>query len=128
MELLIGVVASLVAVWLLLLVVLWMARPRGVAAGQLLRVIPDTLRLGRSLVADRYVPLAVRLALVGLIIWMVNPFDLVPEFLPVIGPLDDVVVAILVFRFVRRRLGIEQLEARWSGTPEGFATLRRLIG
>lgn len=90
--------------------------------------MPDILRLARGLVADRSAPVGVRLALVGLAVWLVNPIDLIPEFLPVIGPLDDVVVAVLVLRYVRRRLGDEELRRRWPGTDEGYALLRGILG
>ena len=56
----------------------------------------------------------------GLVAWIVSPIDLIPEFIPVLGPLDDVVVAVAALRYVRRRMGIEVLQARWRGSPEGF--------
>ena len=52
----------------------------------------------------------------------------IPEFIPVLGPLDYVVVAVVAMRYVRRRVGIADLSRRWAGTPEGFALLSRLIG
>ncbi len=91
-------------------------------------VVPDVLRLGRDLVADRTVPLRVRLALVFLVAWLVMPIDLVPEFIPVLGPLDDVIVAVLVLRFVRATMGGDELRRRWPGTAEGYEVLARLIG
>jgi hypothetical protein len=45
-----------------------------------------------------------------------------------LGPLDDVVVAVLVLRYVRKRLGTEALRARWRGTSEGFELLRGVMG
>ena len=69
-----------------------------------------------------------RIVLVGLLAWIVSPIDLIPEFIPVLGPLDDVVVAIVSMRYVRRRLGTDELRRRWVGTPEGFALLTRVIG
>ena len=127
-DVLIGVVVGVLLLWIVLVGLLWLLRPRDVALGELVRVVPDLARLGRSLVADRTTPLGVRFALVMLVIWILNPIDLIPEFIPVLGPLDDVIVAVLVLRYVRRRLGIEVLEARWPGTAEGFSALRRLVG
>jgi uncharacterized membrane protein YkvA (DUF1232 family) len=124
----VGVLASLVAVWLLFVVVLWVLRPRDARLGQLVRIVPDVLRLVRQLLGDRTVPFGVRLALVGLFAWLVNPIDLIPEFIPVLGPLDDVVVAVLVLRYVRRRLGDDELRRRWPGTPEGYSLLRGILG
>jgi uncharacterized membrane protein YkvA (DUF1232 family) len=123
-----GIVGSLVAVWALLIALLWFLRPRDASLGELVRLVPDLLRLVRGLLGDRTVPMGVRAALVGLLAWLVNPIDLIPEFIPILGPLDDVVVAILVLRYVRRRLGAEELRRRWPGTPEGFALLSGILG
>jgi len=123
-----GIVASLIAVWLLFLAVLWIFRPRDVRLGQLVRIVPDVLRLVRQLVGDRSVPFAVRAALIGLLAWLINPIDLIPEFIPVLGPLDDIVVAVLVLRYVRRRLGADELRRRWPGTPEGYGLLSGVLG
>ena len=124
---LVAVVASLLAVWLFLFAVLWAARPKDADLGRLVRLVPDLIRLGRNLLADGNVPLSVRLALVGLLAWLLNPIDLIPEFVPVVGPLDDVIVAVLVLRFVGRRLGHAELRRRWPGTDDGFERIGRLL-
>lgn len=124
----IAVLLGLAALWAALLVVLWVLRPRGVPARELLAVVPDVIRLLRGLLADRAVPADVRLVLAGLLAWILSPADLVPEFIPVLGPLDDVLVAILALRYVRRRLGVDALRVRWPGTPGGFALLLRVMG
>ncbi len=119
---------GVLAVWAILIGLLFVFRPRGVPLLELLRVIPDVVRLVRGLIGDRAVPLGVKVALVGLMVWLVSPIDLIPEFIPVLGPVDDAVVAVLVLRYVRRRLGAEALRSRWTGTPEGFTLLSRIIG
>ncbi|MCY7417318.1 MAG: DUF1232 domain-containing protein [Chloroflexi bacterium] len=126
--LLAGIVIGVVAVWALLLVLFWVFRPRGVPAREIVRIVPDVVRLIRDLVTDRTTPIDVRVVLVGLLVWIVSPIDLIPEFLPVLGPLDDGVVAIVAMRFTRRRLGTERLRAQWRGTADGLAMLERLIG
>ncbi len=126
--LIVGIVVGLVALWAVLLVLFWVFRPKGVSAREIVRVIPDLLRLLRSLITDRSTPLDVRIVLAGLMVWIVSPIDLIPEFVPVIGPLDEVVVAIVALRYTRRRLGIEYLRSRWSGSHDGFALLVRVIG
>jgi uncharacterized membrane protein YkvA (DUF1232 family) len=122
------VVAGILAVWAVLIGLLWMFRPRDVGLRELLRVIPDVVRLVRRLLGDRTVPLRVKVALYLLLAWLISPIDLIPEFIPVLGPLDDVVVAVLVLRYVRRKVGLEGLRSRWPGTPDGFALLSRIIG
>ena len=127
MNLLGTIIVGLVAAWLALLVVLWLLRPRGVGAKELVRAVPDLLRLTRDLLVDPTVPRGVRIALVVLLGWLINPIDLIPEFIPVLGPLDDVIVAVIVLRYVRRRLGAEELRRRWRGTPEGWTLVERLL-
>jgi uncharacterized membrane protein YkvA (DUF1232 family) len=126
--LVIGIVVAIAAVWAGLLVVFWVFRPKDVPARELVRIIPEVLRLLRSLVRDGQTPLDVRLVLIGLVAWILSPIDLIPEFIPVLGPLDDVVVAIVALRFVQRRVGVDELRGRWQGSPEGFALLVRVIG
>ena len=127
MEILGGIILGLVGAWLLLLAVLWWIRPRDVGAVELVRLVPDVLRLTRDLLLDRTAPRGVRVALGFLVVWLVSPIDLIPEFIPVLGPLDDVIVAILVLRYVCRRLGQEELAARWRGSPEGWTLVQRLL-
>ena len=127
-RLLIGILLGLLGTWVALLILLWVFRPRNASLRDLVSVVPDLVRLIRSLLADRETPFGVRLALTVLLVWIVNPIDLIPEFIPVIGPLDDVVVAVLVLRYVRRRIGLSELRARWPGTDAGFALLFAVIG
>lgn len=124
----VGVAVALAAFWLAMLVVFWIARPKGVALREIIAVVPDVLRLLRSLIGDRTTPLDVRIVLVGLVAWIVSPIDLIPEFIPLLGPLDDVIVAAVAMRYVRRRVGIEDLRSRWTGSADGFALLTRIIG
>jgi len=124
----IALVAGLVALWVALLIVLWLLRPKDVPARELVAVVPDALRLIRDLITDRGVALDVRAVLVGLLIWILSPIDLIPEFVPVLGPLDDVIVAIVAMRYVRRRLGVEEISRRWPGSANGLAVLAGVIG
>ena len=124
----IGVLAGLVAAWAALVVLLWIVKPRDVRLGELVRIVPDVLRLVRNLIADRTVGWGVRIALVILLVWVVSPIDLIPEFIPVLGPLDDVIVTVLILRYVVRRLGSEALRERWAGSEDGFRVLIGILG
>ena len=128
MTLLIEIVVGLVAIWAVFIVIFWLFRPKDVPVRELVRVIPDVVRLLKAVITDRKSPLDVRVVLMGLMVWIISPIDLIPEFIPGIGPLDDVIVAILALRYTRRRMGIEELSTRWRGTPDGFALLTRVIG
>jgi uncharacterized membrane protein YkvA (DUF1232 family) len=123
-----GIILGLVVLWLALLLALWLLRPRDVSAMEVVRVIPDVLRLAKGLLADPATPTGVRVALGVLFVWLISPIDLVPEFIPVLGPLDDVIVTVVVLRYVRRRLGSELLFRRWPGSGDGFRVLTALAG
>ena len=123
-----AVMVGLLVVWGLLLVLLWVVRPRDVPARELLGVIPDLIGLTRSLISDGDVPLDVRLVAAGAVVWVINPIDLVPDFLPLIGWLDEIVVIVLALRYVRRRLGVPALRARWPGSQDGFSLLCTVMG
>src|SRR5439155_24098873 len=79
----------------------------------------------RRLRKDSRVPRRAKIvvALAGL--WVLSPIDLVPEFIPVIGPLDDVVVVALALRYAARRVPPEVLRQAWPGEPR---LLERLLG
>ncbi len=128
LELLVGIVAALLFVWVALVAVLWWRRPEETRLRTILRLLPDVVRFVVRLARDPAVPLRYRLGLLGLAAWLVSPIDLVPEFLPVIGPLDDAVVAVLVLGWVVRGVPAERLAAAWPGDPAGLDALRRLLG
>jgi uncharacterized membrane protein YkvA (DUF1232 family) len=121
------IVLGLVVAWLALLVFLWLSRPRDVGVRELARLVPDILRLVRDLVTDRSTPRGVRFSLVILLAWLISPIDLVPDFIPVLGSLDDVIVAVVILRYVRRRLGEVEMRRHWRGTDEGWALVERLV-
>jgi uncharacterized membrane protein YkvA (DUF1232 family) len=124
----IGIVVTLVVLWALLLVLFWALRPKDVSVREVLGLVPDVLRLLRSVITDRSAPLDVRLVVLGLLAWIVSPIDLIPEFIPVLGPIDDIVVAVIAMRYVRRRVGVDDLRRRWTGTEAGFRLVLRVIG
>jgi uncharacterized membrane protein YkvA (DUF1232 family) len=120
--------AGLGALWVALIVVFWLLRPRDVPMRMLVGIVPDLVRTLRALVTDGSAPFDVRAVLVGLLVWIISPIDLIPEFIPVLGPFDDLVVAVVALRYVRRRLGVDEMRRRWVGSPEGFALLTRVMG
>jgi len=123
-----GLLVGLLGVWALLVMFLRVERPRDRPLAEMVRVVPDVVRLVRRLIGDRSVPAGARAALVVLLLWLLSPIDLVPEFIPVLGPLDDVIVTVIVLRHVRRRIGADALRARWPGTAAGFELLSGVLG
>ena len=124
----VGAVAALAVVWLLLGIALWVAKPDDVGIQDMLRLLPDVLRLLKRLAGDPLLPRRIRVALVALIAFIASPIDLIPDFIPAIGYADDVIITALVLRWVSRTAGADALARQWPGTPDGLAAVRRLCG
>ncbi|MCT9621916.1 YkvA family protein [Curtobacterium sp. C2H10] len=127
----VAIVGGFVIVWGVVVIALVVAARRsgdGLRLVEALRLVPDVVRLVRRLVADPTVPRGVRVALVVLLGYLLLPIDLVPDFVPVIGYLDDAIVVALVLRFVTRRAGAVALDRHWPGTPEGLRAVRAAVG
>jgi uncharacterized membrane protein YkvA (DUF1232 family) len=120
-----GALGGLLLCWLVLMAVLWTTRPDEMRARELLRLLPDVLRLVRRLAGDGTLPRGVRVRLWLALAYLAVPIDLVPDFVPVLGHADDAIVVALVLRSVVRRAGAAAVERHWPGTPEGLAALRR---
>ena len=122
------VVGSLLLLWLLMLAVLWRARPDELTARGALRLLPDVLRLVRRLAADRSLPTAVRVRLWLLLAYLVSPSTWSRTSCRSSGYADDVVVVAWALRSVVRRAGREALIRHWPGEPAGLAAVGRLAG
>jgi uncharacterized membrane protein YkvA (DUF1232 family) len=127
-SLLLGIAVGLLVLWAALLALFWVFRPKGVSIRELAGVVPDLVRMLGSIVRDPSSPPDVRFVLVGALAWILSPIDLIPEFIPLVGPLDDVLVAVVALRYVRRRIGVDEMRTRWPGSDEGFALLGRVVG
>jgi uncharacterized membrane protein YkvA (DUF1232 family) len=97
---------------------------RRVAAKELALLVPNLALLFKDLLKDPAVPRGPKALLWVAIVWIVSPIDLLPEFLPVLGPLDDAVVAALVLRYLVRRSGEDVVRAHWRGDP---STIDRIL-
>ncbi|OOP60931.1 hypothetical protein BMF89_14945 [Arthrobacter sp. SRS-W-1-2016] len=124
----IGGIVLIYAVLLVLLALYARKHPETVGMREALRLLPDLLVLLRRLTADRTLPRGIRIRLVLLPVYLASPIDLVPDFLPVIGYADDVIIVALVLRSVIRRAGNGPLEQHWPGSPAGLALIQRLAG
>jgi uncharacterized membrane protein YkvA (DUF1232 family) len=88
--------------------------------------VPDCAVLVRRMLADPRVPRRSKLMLVGLAGYLASPFDLVPELIPVVGQIDDALIAGLVMRRVLRGCGPEVLREHWPGPERSLRVLLRL--
>ena len=114
-----------VLLWALCLTALYISGRRD-AARALATFLPDSLVLVRRLLADPTLPRSRKLALIALLAYLALPIDLVPDFLPVVGQLDDAILAALTLRYVLRGASAARLAELWPGPPEGLAVITRL--
>src|SRR5215216_8171701 len=87
--------------------------------------LPACLTTVRRLRNDPRVPGRAKVAILLAGLWLLSPIDLLPEFLPVIGPLDDVLVVALALRYAARQVPPDVLLEAWPGEPR---LLERLLG
>ena len=92
----------------------------------LARFVPDCVVLFRRLLADDRVPRRRKLLLAPLLLYLVTPVDLVPDFIPVVGALDDAIIVALVLRSLVRAGGAELLGEHWPGPSRSLEVLLRL--
>ncbi|MEY2433101.1 MAG: hypothetical protein QOC92_2826, partial [Acidimicrobiaceae bacterium] len=115
--------AALASSWTLL-VLLARRLPPG-ALKELAGFLPNCVTMIRRLRTHPEVPRRAKVALAFAGLWVLSPIDLIPEFLPVIGPLDDVVVFALALRYAARRVPREVILDAWPGDA---AVIQRLLG
>jgi uncharacterized membrane protein YkvA (DUF1232 family) len=110
------------------LVVALVVAGRGSSAGDVARFIPDCIVLVRRLLGDPRVPRRHKLLLGVLVGYLALPFDLVPDFIPVAGQLDDALVVALALRVLLRGSGSELLREHWRGPESSLGLLLRFAG
>ncbi|TFC48765.1 DUF1232 domain-containing protein [Cryobacterium sp. TMT1-21] len=126
-----GVLGGLLVLWLAIVLLLWIEQrrhPGGASLRGLLRLAPDVARLLKRLTCDRSVSIGVRIWLAVLLVYLLSPIDLIPDFIPVLGYADDAIVVALALRFATRRAGSDAVQRHWPGTSEGLAAVLRLAG
>jgi len=114
------IASALVVVSWLLLILLARRLPPGVAK-DLAGFIPDCVTACRVLRKDPRVPRRAKVAVVVAMLWVLSPIDLIPEFLPVIGPLDDVIAVALLLRYAGRTVPRQVLLDAWPSDPLGHS-------
>ena len=89
--------------------------------------VPDCVVLFSRLLRDPRVPRRHKLLVAALLPYLAMPFDLVPDFIPVAGQLDDAVIVVFVMRHLARRdPGL--LVEHWPGPRSSLALLLRFVG
>jgi len=111
-------VGAAVALWILVVAVL-LTLGRRDDAREVAAFLPDCVVLVRRLLRDPRVPRRAKAALALLLAYLVVPFDVVPDFLPVVGLIDDAVAVAATLAFVARSTGTELVEELWPGSERG---------
>ena len=119
-----GVLAAVYATFVIVLV----AVGRRSDARALATFIPDCIVLVSRLLHDERVPRRRKLLLVGLVGYLVLPFDLIPDFIPVAGQLDDVLVVAFVLRRFLRSGGEPLVREHWPGPEQSLRLVLRAAG
>ena len=88
--------------------------------------VPDCAVLFRRLLADGRVPRRAKVALGLLLLYLVTPFDLVPDFIPVAGQLDDAILVAATLAYVARSTGSQLIEELWPGSERGLRVVLAL--
>jgi uncharacterized membrane protein YkvA (DUF1232 family) len=120
-------VAVALAVYVVFVAVLIIVGRRDTARA-VARFVPDCIVLFRRLLADPRVPRRKKLVLAALIPYLALPFDLVPDFIPIAGYLDDAIIVAFVLRHVLRGSDRELIEQHWPGPKKSLTLILRLAG
>jgi uncharacterized membrane protein YkvA (DUF1232 family) len=90
--------------------------------------LPDCVVLLRRLAGDPRVSRRRKAVLWLVVAYLAMPFDLVPDFIPVAGQLDDAIVVALALRSLVRGGGEELVRGHWPGPPSSLAVVLRMAG
>jgi uncharacterized membrane protein YkvA (DUF1232 family) len=130
LRVLLAVLGGLAIVWIALVIFLAIQQRRSgkLEWREIVRLAPDVVRLVKRLVFDRAVPLATRVWLGALLVYLLSPIDLIPDFIPVLGYADDAIIVATALRYAMKHAGIAAIERNWPGTVTGLQTTLRLVG
>jgi uncharacterized membrane protein YkvA (DUF1232 family) len=90
--------------------------------------VPDCIRMIRRLAVDPETSRGQRLALLALVGYLALPIDLIPDFIPIAGVLDDAILVALALRWWIRRRGEAAIREAWPGPESSLGVVLRLVG
>jgi uncharacterized membrane protein YkvA (DUF1232 family) len=122
---LLPIAVAVIGLYILLVLVLAMAGRR-TQARALAGFIPDCLILLRRLIGDQRIPRSRTFILLLGVAYLAMPIDLIPDFLPVIGQIDDAIVLALLLRYLLRSGGTDLIREHWPGPATSLELVLRL--
>ena len=126
-DLVLTALAVFVVLWVLFLVILVVSGRRDEARA-LVRFIPDCLVLLKRIVAEDEVSGRTKLLLMLTIAYLVFPIDVVPDFIPILGHLDDALLLFWTLRSLLRQVPPERLAELWPGPVESLRAMEQVTG
>jgi uncharacterized membrane protein YkvA (DUF1232 family) len=93
---------------------------------ELLKALPSLARLLARLVRDPMLPRAAKIALGAAMVYLASPFDLLPDFVPLVGYLDDLLLGALVIDGVLNWVDRGLILRYWPGTPDSLERIARV--
>lgn len=128
MTILVGLATAALAACVAVIAGAMVAVRRGAAPADLAALLPNVARLLLRLLRDRSIPLRVRARILIAVAYNVQPINLIPDFVPVIGFADNLIVTGWALRSTVRRAGREVVVRNWTGTHAGLSMVFRLAG
>jgi uncharacterized membrane protein YkvA (DUF1232 family) len=122
---LLPIAVAVIGLYVLLVLALAIAGRR-TQARALAGFVPDCLILLRRLIGDPRIPRSRKFVLLFGVAYLAMPIDLIPDFLPVIGQIDDAIVLALMLRYLLRSGGSELIQEHWPGPATSLDLVLRL--
>jgi uncharacterized membrane protein YkvA (DUF1232 family) len=94
---------------------------------ELVLLLPNLVKLAKGLLTDSRVPLRRKLLLAALVAYLVSPIDIIPDFIPGLGQMDDVLIVVLVLHGLISSVGEDVLLEHWRGRPDVILLIRRAL-
>lgn len=110
---------------LLLIVIAFYLRIRGASLGAVMRFIPNLASLVGALYRDERVPAQAKIVLTALMAYLATPFDIIPDFIPLLGYLDDVIVAAVALDGLFNQIDGDVIREHWHGDQDTLAIVQR---
>jgi uncharacterized membrane protein YkvA (DUF1232 family) len=92
------------------------AEERSGTVKEALLFVPNVAKLAARLAKDRRTPRSVKWSLAAFGLYLASPVDLIPDWLPIVGYLDDLVLIAWVGGWIVRRIPAPLVQEHWDGT------------